>query len=289
LQRDTLDGTAGTAGISADMLAARNDFAAGKTSAAEGLQIFNLTTKCVETWNGSVWISKCATTPAAPVGLCLTALADGGSGSITYTYTPTVYAADPDSYVTPNQYEFFVGTTSKGKQTSESITLTAAEVGSDAVSVSSYYPTFTQLAVPDLTFTENGVNFTMKGVQGGTFTMGMDEAEFDICFGASGYWNEEYAGGATGKEYFGKHSVNVSSFLMGEPEITRSQWVAVMGMLPQQNYPNESTQNGITTYSGSYANYPVNRVSWYDAITFCNKLSILRLFTRYRQSIRRQQ
>ncbi len=35
------------------------EFKAAKTGAAMGLQIFNTSTKCVETWNGSVWISSC--------------------------------------------------------------------------------------------------------------------------------------------------------------------------------------------------------------------------------------
>ena len=35
------------------------EFQAAKTGAAMGLQIFNSTTKCVETWNGSEWISQC--------------------------------------------------------------------------------------------------------------------------------------------------------------------------------------------------------------------------------------
>jgi uncharacterized protein (TIGR02145 family) len=51
------------------MLAARADFAAEKTGKAEGLRIFNLTTKCVNTWNGTVWIQECGPygpAPAAP-------------------------------------------------------------------------------------------------------------------------------------------------------------------------------------------------------------------------------
>jgi formylglycine-generating enzyme required for sulfatase activity len=167
----------------------------------------------------------------------------------------------------PNQYEFFVGATSKGKQTSNSITLTDEEVSGNTVSVSLYYPAFTQPAVPDNTFNVNGVDFTMKGIQGGTFTMGMDKEEGIPIYGEPFY--------NTYGTYLQKHSVNVSSFLMGETEITRSQWVAVMGMLPLQQDPNESAQSSITTYSGGYANYPVVNVSWYAAITYCNKLSIL--------------
>ena len=60
LQRDTLDGTqSSTAGISAGMAAARTDFGNQKTGKAMGLQIFNTTTLCVETWNGAEWIMAC--------------------------------------------------------------------------------------------------------------------------------------------------------------------------------------------------------------------------------------
>ena len=35
-------------------------FGALATSEAMGLQIFNTDTKCVETWNGTQWLAKCA-------------------------------------------------------------------------------------------------------------------------------------------------------------------------------------------------------------------------------------
>jgi len=35
-------------------------FSASGNRNAEGLRIFNITSKCVETWNGSVWMSACA-------------------------------------------------------------------------------------------------------------------------------------------------------------------------------------------------------------------------------------
>jgi len=56
----------------------------------------------------------------------------------------------------------------------------------------------------------------------------------------------------------------VSAFRLGKYEITRAQWTAVTGWAD----PSEvSSSNG--------TNDPVQMVSWYDAIAFCNKLSAL--------------
>jgi len=56
----------------------------------------------------------------------------------------------------------------------------------------------------------------------------------------------------------------VSAFRMSRTEITRAQWVAVTGWADPSNI----------TYSSSTSD-PVQMVSWYDAIAFCNKLSLL--------------
>jgi hypothetical protein len=50
------------------------DFQAEKTGKAMGLQIFNMTTKCINIWNGAKWIEKCAL-------VTLTYDANGGSGA----------------------------------------------------------------------------------------------------------------------------------------------------------------------------------------------------------------
>jgi formylglycine-generating enzyme required for sulfatase activity len=67
------------------------------------------------------------------------------------------------------------------------------------------------------------------------------------------------------------HTVTVSGFYMGRYEVTQAQWNAVMGTTIQQ-------QNNISDYpKGLYGvgdNYPMYHVSWYDALVFCNKLSV---------------
>lgn len=55
------------------------------------------------------------------------------------------------------------------------------------------------------------------------------------------------------------HWVQVNGFKMGVTEITQAQWEAVMGSNPSQN--------------ANCPECPVESISWYDAIVFCNRLS----------------
>lgn len=95
-----------------------------------------------------------------------------------------------------------------------------------------------------LTFTVNGVTFKMLPVEGGTFTMGA---------------TAEQGSDADGDEK-PTHSVTLSSYYMGETEVTQALWQAVMGSNPSY-------------YKGN--NLPVEQVSWDDCQTFINKLNQL--------------
>ena len=87
------------------------------------------------------------------------------------------------------------------------------------------------------TFTVNGVSFTMIAVEGGTFSMGATSEQ-----GSDAYSDESPV-----------HSVTLSSYSIGETEVTQELWEAVMGSNP-------------SNFSG-YPQRPVEKVSWNDCQT----------------------
>ena len=89
------------------------------------------------------------------------------------------------------------------------------------------------------TFNVNGVLFKMKKVYAGTFTMGSNNDNAD-----------EYP----------EHLVSLSSFSIGETEVTQELWQAVMGSNP-------------SNFKGS--KLPVECVSWDDCQIFITKLNEL--------------
>lgn len=70
------------------------------------------------------------------------------------------------------------------------------------------------------TFEVNGVSFKMVAVQGGTFTMGATAEQGDE------YDNDELPA----------HQVTLSTYYIGQTEVTQQLWVAVMGC-PRQIIP----------------------------------------------------
>ena len=95
--------------------------------------------------------------------------------------------------------------------------------------------------VGEESFTVNGVTFKMITVDGGTFMMGDDNASAS---------NQKPA-----------HQVTLSSFGIGQTEVTQELWQAVMGSNP-------------SNFTGDLQN-PVEKVSWFDCQTFLMKLNQL--------------
>ena len=98
-------------------------------------------------------------------------------------------------------------------------------------------------------YTVNGVSFKMIPVEGGTFQMGSDDSDA---------WDWEKP----------VHQVTLSSFSIGETEVTQALWYAVMGAKPTSS----------KSWSADYGlgdNYPAYYVSWDDCQTFIGKLNEL--------------
>ena len=89
-----------------------------------------------------------------------------------------------------------------------------------------------------VTYTVNGVSFTMIGVEGGTFQMGSNDGDD----------NEKPV-----------HQVTLSSFSIGQTEVTQELWEAVMGSNP-------------ANFKGQRK--PVEKVTWDDCQTFIAMLGV---------------
>ena len=100
------------------------------------------------------------------------------------------------------------------------------------------------------TFTVNGVTFKMVAVEGGTFMMGSSDDDEDA------HDSEKPS-----------HQVALSSYCIGETEVTQALWQAVMGNNPSFF----SSQNG---YAENQQR-PVENVSWDDCQSFIAKLNEL--------------
>ncbi len=93
-------------------------------------------------------------------------------------------------------------------------------------------------------FEVNGVKFTMVPVEGGTFTMGATAEQGSEALD----WEKP------------AHQVTLSSFMIGQTEVTQELWEAVMG-------------NSTSRYTGP--KHPVDNASWDDCQEFIRKLNQL--------------
>ncbi|NEP63622.1 MAG: formylglycine-generating enzyme family protein [Symploca sp. SIO2G7] len=111
-----------------------------------------------------------------------------------------------------------------------------------------YRPGRARFCVEDLVY---GVTLEMVAIPAGTFRMGSPKNEKE---------SQEYERP--------QHQVAIQPFFMGKYLITQKQWEKVAAFVPQVNYelnPNPSR------FAGD--NQPVEQVSWYEAVEFCDRLS----------------
>ncbi len=102
----------------------------------------------------------------------------------------------------------------------------------------------TYSAGDSVSYTGGSASYTMNYVPSGSFTMAEDMNNSDIV----------------------PHSVTLTkSFWMGETEVTQSVWEAVM-----TDWPSTAPRSGY----GAGDDYPAYFVNWFDAVEFCNALTI---------------
>jgi hypothetical protein len=215
--------------------------------AARGLEIFNTTTRCVETWNGSKWIETCppeghyvpepTEPPISPLPASFCGIT-ASNGDCKFTA-----ANDPDAVA----YEFFVNGESQEKQSSNSITFSEAKTN---VTVKHYYPP--SFFKPEMIEIEGGSFFIGAALQG------------DIS------------------EVEDSYKVTLPDFTMSRTEITQAQFEYVMGKNPSKFQCGGTDEYEPELMNYNYANkgnatsaLPVEEVNWYHAVAYCNKLSIL--------------
>jgi formylglycine-generating enzyme required for sulfatase activity len=91
----------------------------------------------------------------------------------------------------------------------------------------------------------------MVQIPGGTFLMGAAEGEEKAD-------NDE----------FPQHSVTVPDFFLGKYQVTQAQWCAVATGLPKIEHDLDPDPSG---FKGD--THPVEKVNWYEAVEFCQRLS----------------
>ena len=103
----------------------------------------------------------------------------------------------------------------------------------------------------------DGVQLGMVEIPGGEFMMGSPKGE-------DGYGDERP-----------RHLVTVSPFFMGRFPVTQAQWrvVAGWGRVERDLEPEPSRFKGEDLSAEDRGRLPVESVSWYDAVEFCQRLS----------------
>ncbi|MGL5061644.1 MAG: SUMF1/EgtB/PvdO family nonheme iron enzyme, partial [Microcoleus sp.] len=96
----------------------------------------------------------------------------------------------------------------------------------------------------------NGIVLEIVLIPGGTFMMGSPETE------SGGISNEKP-----------QHSVTIKPFFMGKYPITQAQWQEVAA------FPKVNRDLELEPSHFKGADRPVEQVSWYDAVEFCDRLS----------------
>ena len=176
--------------------------------------------------------------------------ANGESMNMSVTSNFSWSTIDKPSWITISPSSGSSGTTSltitaskSSSTTSRTGTITFGKSSSATVSISvSQAAASNEWVGASKTLSVNGVSFAMIRVDGGTFRMGATSEQI-----SDAYANEKPV-----------HSVTLSTYYIGETEVTQELWQAVMGSNPSNFYGSK---------------FPVEGVNWDDCNSFIKKLN----------------
>jgi len=218
------------------------------------------------------------------------------TGTFSITGIPSgtyAFSVSKSGYDTYTNSAYYVGSNQTGLSfylTQPTITYSMSgtiHVGSNSGAVL----TGATVSIAGLTATTGSAGtFTITGISAGTYAFSVSKAGYDTYTNSAYYVGSDQTGlnfyltpSGTSGDYTSAHigtlkyvpagsfqrdatSTNistVSAFRMSEYEITRAQFLAIMGVDPSY-----------TTSFSTGTSDPVQLVTWYDAVEFCNKLSI---------------
>jgi formylglycine-generating enzyme required for sulfatase activity/serine/threonine protein kinase len=101
----------------------------------------------------------------------------------------------------------------------------------------------------------NSIGMTLKQIPAGEFMMGSPDADAEAT-----------------KDEKPEHPVRISAFYMGIHEVTQAQYQAIMGINPSYFSANGGGKNQVAGRPTDQ--YPVEYLTWLDAVRFCNALSV---------------
>ena len=135
---------------------------------------------------------------------------------------------------------------------------TALTIGTNLNAIVGCYDLSNEITVTILTGSNCGVlEQTMILVHGGAIDMGCTDEQGDNC-DLPGATNEVPV-----------HEIKIPGFYLNEHEVTQQEWEIIMGNNPAFFGPGNSDGRQCSS------DCPMDFVSWYDALVFCNRLSEL--------------
>jgi len=151
----------------------------------------------------------------------------------------------------------------------------SGKISTDTVTVSAGTAAFANATVGN-NKTVNFSGYSLSGADAGNYSLTQPTATANIEYVSmvqisAGTFTMGSPTGESGRESIEgpQHSVTLSAFYMGTYQVTQALYQLVMGTNPS------NFTTAVAGESGTPGRLPVEMVTWYDTVEFCNKLSAL--------------